>query len=182
MSIGDSLGEMCVSVGVIRGLAFEDWHMNEATVALVIHILIELAVIVRVVLRPHREPASRIAWIVVVAALPVVGILTYLLFGEVNIGRRRIARMKKVIDSLPPVAGDESRLDADIPERYRHLFRVGHSISGFGPPGYSLSTHLNVLMVCSVLVTARTAFLSPNRAQCALALDPAALIEVPTCP
>ena len=61
-------------------------------------------VIVRVVLRPHREPASRIAWIVVIVTLPVAGILAYILFGEVNIGSRRIARMKKVLESLPPIA------------------------------------------------------------------------------
>ena len=44
--------------------------------------MIELVVIIRVMLRPHREPASRIAWVAVVAALPVVGILAYILFGE----------------------------------------------------------------------------------------------------
>jgi cardiolipin synthase len=113
--------------------------MNGTTIGLTIHILIEFALIVRVLLRPHREPASRIAWIVVIAALPVVGILAYVLFGEVNIGRRRIARLRKVLDELPPLApavtGDESRLEADVPERYEHLFRVGHSISGFAPVG-----------------------------------------------
>ena len=65
--------------------------MNGTSIGLSIHILIEFALIVRVLLRPHREPASRIAWIVVIAALPIVGILAYILFGEVNIGRRRIA-------------------------------------------------------------------------------------------
>ena len=33
---------------------------------LVLHILIQIALIVRVLLRPHRDPASRIAWIVVI--------------------------------------------------------------------------------------------------------------------
>jgi cardiolipin synthase len=35
------------------------------------------------------SPASRIAWILVVLAVPVLGISVYLLLGEVNIGRRR---------------------------------------------------------------------------------------------
>ena len=40
-------------------------------------LLVHLGVIARVILRPHREPASRIAWIVVIILLPVIGILTY---------------------------------------------------------------------------------------------------------
>jgi cardiolipin synthase len=89
-------------------------------VAAVLHILIELAVIARVLLRPNRQPASRIAWIVVIAALPVVGILAYLLFGETSIGRRRIARMHSVIAAMPdfPAAapGDEANLEANVPD------------------------------------------------------------------
>ena len=52
--------------------------------------LLELMVMVRILLRPHRDPASRIAWVVVVAALPLMGIFAYLLLGEVNIGRSRV--------------------------------------------------------------------------------------------
>ena len=111
-------------------------HIN---IAIVSHVLIVSAVMVRVLLRPHREPASRIAWIVVVGALPGLGVLTYILLGEVNIGRRRVARVREVMASLPPIAtamtGDEDHLQADVPERYEHLFRVGHSISGFEPAG-----------------------------------------------
>ena len=32
-------------------------------------LLVHLAVIARVILRPHREPASRVAWIVVIIVL-----------------------------------------------------------------------------------------------------------------
>ena len=59
--------------------------------------LLELAVIARILLRPHRDPASRIAWVVVVGLLPVLGMLAYLLLGEVNIGRRRVARLHAVL-------------------------------------------------------------------------------------
>jgi len=110
-----------------------------ASAGLALHILIELALIVRVVLRPHRQPASRIAWIAVITALPVAGILAYLLFGEVNIGRRRLARRRKVSEAIPPVCAagpeDEENLAARVPERYAHLFRVGQSISRLEPVG-----------------------------------------------
>ena len=108
-------------------------------IAVSLHILVELALIVRVLLRPHRQPASRIAWIVVITVLPVFGILAYLLFGEVNIGRRRVARLRQVIGAMPSfppaVHGDETNLEANVPERYAHLFHMGRSISGLGPVG-----------------------------------------------
>ena len=65
--------------------------------------LIHLAVIARVILRPHREPASRIAWIVMIIALPVVGMISYLLLGETNIGRHRMRRIRQVLASMPDV-------------------------------------------------------------------------------
>ena len=108
-------------------------------IALTLHVFVELLLVVRVLLRPHRQPASRIAWVVVIVALPVVGMLAYILFGEVNIGRRRVSRLRKVLERMPefPAAalGEAGNLEAKIPERHQHLFRVGKSISGFEPVG-----------------------------------------------
>ena len=56
-----------------------------------LHLAIQALLIIRVLLRPHRDPASRVAWIVVLLALPVIGIIAYLLLGETNIGRKRVA-------------------------------------------------------------------------------------------
>jgi cardiolipin synthase len=101
--------------------------------------LLELAVIARILLRPHRDPASRVAWIVVVGAIPLLGMLAYLLLGEVNIGRRRVARLQAVLGRMPRIppqtAGDATEIAAAIAERHRHLFQLGHSISGFEPVG-----------------------------------------------
>ena len=112
---------------------------SHALIAFVCHSLIVLAVIVRVILRPHREPASRIAWIVVIVAMPVAGIVAYILLGEVNIGRRRVDRMREVIAQMPAVTdapgADAEGLQPAVPERYVHLFRVAHSINGFEPIG-----------------------------------------------
>ena len=109
------------------------------TLAYIGLVLIELAVIARVMLRPHRAPASRIAWVVVIAVLPVAGILIYLLFGETNIGRRRVARAREVIAAMPPTArplpDDEARIRPEFPERCAPLFRLGETINGFSPVG-----------------------------------------------
>jgi cardiolipin synthase len=104
-----------------------------------LHVLIDIGLCVRVIVRPHREPASRIAWIVVIVAVPVIGILAYILLGEVNIGRHRVERMREVLAAMPAVTdaagADATNLQADVPERYAHLFRVGYSINRFEPIG-----------------------------------------------
>ena len=111
--------------------------MTLTTLALAAGATLEAAVLVRVMLRPHREPASRIAWLAVVIALPLVGVLAYMMFGEVNIGRRRVERMRAVARRAPPpdpsAPADLANLRAEIPERCAHLFHVGRSISGFEP-------------------------------------------------
>lgn len=100
-----------------------------------LHLLIQAALVVRVLLRPHRDPASRIAWTVVIVSMPVAGILAYLLLGEVSIGRRWVERMRSVTAALPPPSATPDAPPPEIPERHRHLFRVGESISGFQPVG-----------------------------------------------
>ena len=109
------------------------------TVFFVLLTLLELAFIVRAILRPHRQPASRIAWVVVIAALPIIGILAYLLFGETSIGRKRIARAKEVLSGIPltaePDPADAHNLRPVFPERCEPLFRFGKTINGFEPLG-----------------------------------------------
>ncbi|UPY38643.1 cardiolipin synthase [Sediminicoccus sp. KRV36] len=105
---------------------------------LALHLAAQCAVIIRVLLRPHRDPASRVAWVVLALAVPVVGMLAYLVLGETNIGRRRAARMQRVLAELPEAARmglAEGAAAPAIPERLEGLFRVGQSISGYGPVG-----------------------------------------------
>ncbi|MBS0205797.1 MAG: cardiolipin synthase [Planctomycetes bacterium] len=103
-----------------------------------LYLLAYVGFVVRAILRPHREPASRLAWVVVISVLPMVGIVAYLLLGETNIGRRRAARMREVLDRLPHVMHSLAAAVAQpsqIPVRYAHLFRVGESVNGFQPVG-----------------------------------------------
>ena len=101
------------------------------------YLLVHLAVIARAILRPHREPASRVAWVVVIVVVPVIGMIAYVLLGETNIGRRRVARVREVLAAMPEVAQspgiDAPNLQPKIPETYAHLFRLGHSVNGFAP-------------------------------------------------
>jgi cardiolipin synthase len=101
--------------------------------------LLQLAVIIRALLRPNREPASRIAWVVVIAILPGIGIVAYLLLGETNIGRKRVERSRKVIAGFPVSSvtrlNDSIACDESLPRNIRALFRLGESVNGFKPVG-----------------------------------------------
>lgn len=99
-----------------------------------LHAGLQVFFVGRALLRPQREPAARMAWVVVILVAPVVGMLFYMLFGEPNIGRGRIARLRAALARLPAyneVGGHEGEREADVPEHLKPLFLVGESISGF---------------------------------------------------
>lgn len=101
-----------------------------------LHLLVLVAVIVRVLQHPHRAPATRIAWLVVVLALPVVGIVAYLMLGETHIGRRNQKAMQGTIEEehyIEYLLDENVDESVGIPSRYIHLFRVGRSVSNFAP-------------------------------------------------
>ena len=103
------------------------------------YFLVHLGFIARAILRPHREATSRVAWVVVITVLPVIGMVAYLLLGETNIGRRRVERMREVLEGLSDVANapgmDGDNIQPEVPPRFRPLFRVGHSVNGFQAVG-----------------------------------------------
>ena len=117
----------------------EMWDILVYASLVLVPLLVWLAVLVRAVLRPHREPASRVAWVAVIAALPGLGIFIYLLLGETSIGRRRVARAREILASLPPAMPasfeNDSRLQPSFPDRCIPLFRQGGSVNGFSPVG-----------------------------------------------
>lgn len=96
-------------------------------------IALQIATIIRVLLRRHRDPASRISWVAVVLALPVVGVIGYLLMGETSIGRRRAARVRLALEALPPPVAEP--VPRNVPARYLPLFRAGRSSGGYPPVG-----------------------------------------------
>lgn len=98
---------------------------------LIVHLLIITGLSARVLLRPRRDPASRIAWILFIIALPYVGALAYLMLGEVRPERgagqsdapKRLA--STVSAPFVPSAGDSV---GALP-----VFSLGTSIGGFPP-------------------------------------------------
>ena len=107
--------------------------------SLAVHVVLQIAFIVRALLRPHREPASRLAWVI----------------GDHRGPGGRHARLRALrrdqhrppphrapppgdgaaAAASPRSAGTRARREAGDAAALRPLFRVGHSISGFPAVG-----------------------------------------------
>lgn len=120
-------------------------HLGFASFLLLLHVAAQAVFIVRALLRPQREPAARLAWVVVIIVFPILGIFAYVMFGETNLGRRRIARLRAALARLPSfheISAHEGEREAFVPEHLAPLFRVGESISGFPPVAGNRATLL----------------------------------------
>lgn len=74
--------------------------MSWATLIAVLHYSAALAVAVRVMLKPGMAASARLAWILVIELLPLIGILAWVLFGEVRmrrVDRQRAADVRQAI-------------------------------------------------------------------------------------
>jgi cardiolipin synthase len=113
--------------------------MPNSVIVSLVYLAIHIVFAIRIIIRPHRDPASRIAWLVVIVFAPVVGIIAYILLGEVNIGRSRVRRAKEILAQLPRVHdAPENEAPAFRPtecEVYQHLYRATGSINDFKAHG-----------------------------------------------
>ena len=98
---------------------------------------IQIAFVLRVILRPNREASSRVAWIVVIAVFPIVGVIAYILVGETSIGRKRIERARLALANMPVPDYGASKFSAKtsdaLPNRWTPVFRLGETVNGFAP-------------------------------------------------
>ena len=93
----------------------------------------DAATAARALLRPHREPASRLAWIIAIFAFPIAGVLLYLLVGETRISGGRRERGKAINDRLQRPSGDFRCSPDDIGRAYRAPFALARSVNQLDP-------------------------------------------------
>lgn len=93
---------------------------------------IDVATAARALLRPHREPASRLAWIIAIFALPIAGVILYLLVGETRISGGRRERGREINARLPRPQGnyDVKRRSGD---RHWAPFALARSVNHLDP-------------------------------------------------
>ncbi len=76
----------------------------------------------RILLRAHRDPASRIAWMFVVFALPGIGIIAYLLFWETKLSPRDQTRADNIKKAENEYIQDHQVPLSDIPQQFHKPF------------------------------------------------------------
>lgn len=106
-------------------------HLSSwAEIALV---LAEAAFLFRVLTRPHREPASRLAWLIVIIAVPLLGMIAYLMLGETRISGRRRSRGREIDARLPRPCGDESCVRQLQADPHEAPFDLARSVNSLDP-------------------------------------------------
>lgn len=110
------------------------WAATITLLVLLLIIVLDVVYLARAILRRHRVPSSRFGWVVIIYNAPLIGIIAYLLFGDTNIGRKRVEKQKRVQDLLPPpeTVGEPTSVE---PSRFESIFAAGASINGFRPVG-----------------------------------------------
>ena len=103
-------------------------------------VLAEIAVLLRAILRPHREPASRLAWVIVILVLPIVGVIAYLLLGEARISRSRRELGREIDRRLPRPDADAAIARALARGPYGPPFALAATVDDLGPTGGNCAT------------------------------------------
>ena len=102
----------------------------------ILEAIAQVVVLGRAILRPHREPASRLAWAVVIVVAPIVGLVAYLLLGETRISTARRKKGRDIDSKLPRPGSDASNGNVPTESVYRAPFALARSVDGLGPtPG-----------------------------------------------
>lgn len=94
--------------------------------------LLIAAITIRILMK-RRSVSSAMAWLLVIYILPLVGIIAYLLFGELNLGKRRAERAQKM---WPYTARWLEEL-----KKCEHIFT--HQVSEVAMPLFQLCEHRN---------------------------------------
>ena len=99
------------------------------------HFLITLWLVVRVI-QQQRSQSVAIAWIAVLFALPVVGIIGYMLFGEINIGhqyrKRSLMAQKLLRDFAHAHQIDFNKISENLDTEARQLSNIALLKTGLG--------------------------------------------------
>ncbi|SIN85718.1 phospholipase D-like domain-containing protein [Vannielia litorea] len=108
------------------------------TLLLTLHALLVIGFTLRILLRDDLSPPARMAWFVVLAAVPYIGTAAYFLFGEVDIGHEAARHDSYIFAQIDEWLRAHPQTDATsaLPPQIRPAFRTAASINGFTPaPG-----------------------------------------------
>jgi len=105
------------------------------SLALAAHILLVGVTALRVLSREYLSPVKRLAWFMVLAVLPFIGVAGYVLFGEariLNIKTKQSEIFNRIGKLEPDIIGDNDQLKGAVDPSYRAAFQYAQSMNGFG--------------------------------------------------
>ncbi|MHC4429178.1 MAG: cardiolipin synthase [Planctomycetota bacterium] len=108
-------------------------------VVLVCEFASRIAIAAAILLRNRGTATTRLAWLVVVFALPVLGIVAYLLLGETRLGRRRVRRYRQIVERIAATASTHlvksPPPSGKVPHLYSSIAYLAESVGGHPPRG-----------------------------------------------
>lgn len=102
----------------------------------ILHASVVIAFSIRILLRDNLSSAARLAWFMFMLFVPYVGVVLYLLFGEISLGRTVHQRHEEIFAKLRSIAPDtlgscDQNLEGNVETEYQTAFRAA-SVDGFG--------------------------------------------------
>ncbi len=99
------------------------------------HALVVIVFSIRILLRDDLSSAARLAWFMFMLFVPYVGVVLYLLFGEISIGRTVHQRHDEIFAKLRSMAAGalgscDRNLEGNVETKYQTAFRAA-SVDGF---------------------------------------------------
>ena len=106
------------------------------SLTLILLYAVQIAIILRVLLRGGLLPTVRLGWVMVIGIIPLLGILLYLFFGEIRLARAKAQRIflvrQRFSDLMTQGPADTAAPDGMV----RPAFATGQATSGMPPvPG-----------------------------------------------
>jgi cardiolipin synthase len=101
-----------------------------------VHALVVTGFSIRILLCDNLSSAARLAWFMFMLFVPYVGVILYLLFGEISLGRTVHRRHDEIFTKLRSMEASslgscDQNLDGNVEIEYQTAFRAA-SVDGFG--------------------------------------------------
>ena len=104
-------------------------------ILLTLHLLLLIAITLRILARYDLSSPARLAWFVVILGLPYIGVIVYWMFGEVHLGKDITEQHSDIIDALhkahPNVLGDKQTLNDSVAVEYQAALAYSAAVTGF---------------------------------------------------
>ncbi len=94
---------------------------------------LQVGTIIRAIMRPNRAPVARLAWVAVIASLPIAGVIAYLLLGEARVSLARRRRGRRIDGALPRPCGDLAAAKRLIRTEHDAPFALARTINHLDP-------------------------------------------------